>query len=160
MMKNSYDIDLKGRNYGDLIFETEYWTIFLAPNQSNIGTCVIVLKRRCGTLKGLKGEEWLDFGKIVKKLECSLESAFKPVMFNWGALMNADYLVENPDPHMHWHLIPRYKEKIQFQGLIFEDRYFGSMEPRPIKIREVPENVREKIIEKIRENIKGTDSTT
>ena len=74
-------------------------------------------------------------------------------MFNWGALMNADYLVENPDPYLHWHFIPRYREKIQFEGLIFEDRYFGSMEPRPIKIREVPKTVRKKIIEKIRENI-------
>jgi diadenosine tetraphosphate (Ap4A) HIT family hydrolase len=39
-------------------------------------------------------------------------------------------LVENPDPHLHWHFIPRYKEKIQFEGLIFDDKYFGSMEPR------------------------------
>lgn len=114
---------------------------------------MIALKRRCGNLKGLKNEEWLDFGKIAKQLECSLESVFKPVMFNWGALMNADYLVENPDPHLHWHFIPRYKEKIRFEGLIFEDRYFGSIEPRPIKIREVSENIRGKIIEKIRENI-------
>lgn len=154
MMKNSYDIDLKGRNYGDLLLETEYWTTFLAPNQSNIGTCVIALKRRCGTLKCLKDEEWLDFGRLVKILESSLEKAFRPVMFNWGALMNADYLVENPDPHVHWHFIPRYKEKIQFEGLTFEDKYFGSS-TRTIKTREVPEDVRRKIIEKIRENIEN-----
>ena len=153
MMKNSSDIDLNGRNYGNLIFETPYWAIFLAPNQSNIGTCVVALKRCCGTLDGLNNEEWLDFGKIVKKLEYSVKIAFKPVMSNWGALMNADYLVENPDPHMHWHFIPRYTEKIQFQGLIFEDKYFGSMEPRPIKIREVPHIVRMKIIGTIRENL-------
>jgi diadenosine tetraphosphate (Ap4A) HIT family hydrolase len=150
---NSYNDDLNNRNYGDLILETEYWIIFLAPNQSNIGTCVIALKRRNGTLRGLNDEEWLDFGNISKMLECSLESAFKPVLFNWGALMNADHLVENPDPHLHWHFIPRYREKIRFEGLIFEDRYFGSMEPRPIIIREVPKTVRMKIIEKIRKNI-------
>jgi hypothetical protein len=44
------------------------------------------------------------------------------------------------------------KSKIS-RGLIFEDKYFGSMEPRPIKIREVSETVRKKIIEKIKENI-------
>lgn len=155
MIKNSCDVDLKGQNYGDIIFETPYWTIFLAPNQSNIGTCVVALKRCCRALKGLKDEEWLNFGKIVKQLEYSIETVFNPVMFNWSALMNADYLVENPDPHIHWHFIPRYKEKIQFQGFIFEDKYFGSMEPRPIIIREVPENVRKKIIEKIRGNIEN-----
>lgn len=153
-MKNSTDIDLNGRNYGDLLFETEYWIIFLAPNQSNIGTCVIALKRRCGALKCLKDEEWLDFGRLVKILESSLKKAFRPVMFNWGALMNADYLFENPYPHVHWHFIPRYNEKVQFEGLVFEDKCFGSS-TRAMKTREVPEDVRRKIIEKIRENIEN-----
>lgn len=154
-MKNSNDVDLNdGRNYGDWLFETEYWTIFLAPSQSNIGTCVVALKRRSGTLKSLKDEEWLDFGKLVKILESSLERAFRPAMFNWGALMNADYLVENPDPHVHWHFIPRYREKVQFEGLIFEDKCFGSS-TRTMKTREVPGYVRRKIIEKIRENIEN-----
>jgi diadenosine tetraphosphate (Ap4A) HIT family hydrolase len=106
--------DFKDRNYNDLIFESLHWTIFLAPNQSNIGTCLIALKRRCGTLDGLNDEEWLDFGKVVRKVEYSIRNSFKSVMFNWGSLMNADYLIENPDPHVHWHLIPRYMEKIEF----------------------------------------------
>jgi diadenosine tetraphosphate (Ap4A) HIT family hydrolase len=65
--------------------------------------------------------------------------------------MNADYLKENPDPHIHWHFIPRYRHKVEFEGLTFDDQYFGSMHPRPIK--EVPGNVRLKIIEKIKEKL-------
>jgi len=72
---SSYNNDLKKNNYGDLILETVYWTIFLAPNHCNLGTCVIALKRLNGSLKGIKGEEWLDFGKIAKTLEFSLERA-------------------------------------------------------------------------------------
>ena len=151
-MEKNYINELKDRNYGDLIFETHYWIIFLAPNQSNIGTCVVALKRHYGTLDGLKDEEWLDFADIVKQLEHSLRKAFKTTMFNWGALMNADYMKEKPDPHIHWHFIPRYKHEVKFEGLIFDDRYFGSMHPRPIK--EVPDNIRKKIIEKIKENLK------
>jgi diadenosine tetraphosphate (Ap4A) HIT family hydrolase len=150
-MERSYDDELKDRNFGDYIFETPFWIIFLAPNQSNIGTCVVALKRHYGTLDGLKDEEWLDFGNIVKNLEGSLKKSFKPTMFNWGALMNADYLKENPDPHIHWHFIPRYRHKVEFEGLTFDDQYFGSMHPRPIK--EVPGNVRLKIIEKIKEKL-------
>lgn len=150
-MERSYDDELKDRNYGDYIFETPYWIVFLAPNQSNIGTCVVALKRHYGTLDGLIDDEWLDFGNIVKNLERSLKELFKPTMFNWGALMNADYLKENPDPHIHWHFIPRYKHEVEFESFIFEDQYFGAMHPRPI--REVPENVRIKIIEKIKEKL-------
>ena len=150
-MERSYDDELKDRNYGDYIFETPYWIIFLAPNQSNIGTCVVALKRHYGTLDGLIDDEWLDFGNIVKNLERSLKELFKPTMFNWGALMNADYLKENPDPHIHWHFIPRYRHEVEFEGHTFDDQYFGSMHPRPIM--EVPENVRIKIIEKIKEKL-------
>ena len=67
----------KDRDYGDLLFETNYWIIFLAPNQSNIGTCVVALKRHYGTLDGLTDNEWLDFAEIVKKLEHSLKKLFK-----------------------------------------------------------------------------------
>ena len=141
----------KNRNYGDFLFETPYWIIFLAPNQSNIGTCVVALKRHYGTLDGLNNEEWLDFADVVKKLEHSLKKSFKATMFNWGALMNKDYLIKNPDPHIHWHFIPRYKHLVEFEGLVFDDQYFGSMHPRPIK--EIPVDIRKKIMEKIRNNI-------
>ena len=150
-MEKNYIKELKDRNFGDFILETPYWIIFLAPNQSNIGTCVVALKRHYGTLDGLIDDEWLDFGNIVRKLEYSLKKAFKTTMFNWGALMNADYMNERPDPHIHWHFIPRYKHEIEFEGIIFNDRYFGSMHPRPIE--EVPDDIRKKIIEKIKENI-------
>lgn len=143
---------LKERNYGDFIFQTKYWIIFLAPNQSNIGTCVVALKRHYGSLEGLSNKEWLDFGSLVKVLEHSLKEAFKPTMFNWGALMNADYMNKKPDPHIHWHFIPRYRKEVFFHGMIFDDPYFGSMHPRPI--REVPDEVRRKIIQRINENIK------
>ncbi|MDI6724959.1 MAG: HIT family protein [Methanobacterium sp.] len=150
-MERSYDDELKDRNFGDYIYETPYWIVFLAPNQSNIGTCVVALKRHYGSLSGLKDEEWIDFGKTVKQLETSLKKVFKPTLFNWGALMNADYMKENPDPHIHWHFIPRYRHEVEFEGIIFEDRYFGSMHPRPVL--EIPYIVRKRIIETIKKNL-------
>ncbi|MGB9936985.1 MAG: HIT family protein [Methanobacterium sp.] len=150
-MERSYDDELKDRNFGDLFYETSHWLVFLAPNQSNIGTCVIALKRHDGVLSGLNEEEWIDFGKTVKIMETAVKKSFNPTLFNWGALMNADYMKEKPDPHIHWHFIPRYRHEVKFDGLIFVDKYFGSMHPRPIE--EVPDNVRKKIIGRIKENI-------
>ncbi|WP_231624116.1 hypothetical protein [Methanobrevibacter arboriphilus] len=57
-------------SYGNLIAETDYWEIFLAPpSQRYLGTCVISLKRRCEDLKDLYLEEWADFGKLVESME-------------------------------------------------------------------------------------------
>lgn len=150
-MKVAFNKFIRERNYGDLMMETNYWLICLAPNQSNIGTSVVALKRHYGTLNGLKMEEWLDFGDVVKKMEYSLRKSFNATMFNWGALMNSDYLQENPDPHIHWHFIPRYNHDVEFEGVLFQDIYFGSMHPRPE--RELSSRMRKRIMERIIENI-------
>ncbi len=65
--------------------------------------------------------------------------------------MNSAYRVDPPNPEVHWHFIPRYKDKIIFEGLEFIDPDFGYI-PRPIE-HKVPKNVMDKIIEKIKENL-------
>ena len=144
-------------NYGDLIAETDYWVILLAPDQRYLGTCVVALKRFDGDLGGLTDEEWLDFGLIVKNLEAAIRKSFKSVLFNWGCLMNSSYLNDPPNPHVHWHLIPRYKNKTEFEDFIFEDPCFGSSTMKTNGVTsKVPEDVRWKIIKKIKDNLKKT----
>ena len=43
--------------YGNLIQETDYWQIYLAPSQRYLGTCVLVLKRHCGNLNELENQK-------------------------------------------------------------------------------------------------------
>lgn len=75
-------------------------------------------------------------------------------MFNWGCLLN-EYYLKKTDPHIHWYIIPRYKERIEFEGLTFEDPCFRySTLKSKQKARIIPQNVRLKIIQKIKENLK------
>ena len=109
-----------------LIFETQYWRVLVADfDQRYLGRCVIVLKRPCGDLADITSEEHLDFLEIVKKLKAAGRKAFHATMFNWGCLMNNAYQKDPPDPHVHWHFRPRYKEPVQFAGKVFEDKEFG-----------------------------------
>ncbi len=39
--------------------------------------------------------------------------------------MNQAYQVDPPVPHVHFHVRPRYKQPVEFQGIVFEDREFG-----------------------------------
>ena len=145
---------LKGHNYGELITETDHWFILLAPDQKNLGTCVVALNRYEGDLAGLNDEEWYEFSKIVKGLQQALKKTFNPVMFNWGVLMNSAYLKDPPKPHLHWHFIPRYNQKIEFEGITFEDPGFGYSTLKYNNIvRRIPEDVRIKIIDKIMDNL-------
>ncbi|MDP3065259.1 MAG: HIT family protein, partial [Methanobacteriaceae archaeon] len=102
---------IKG-GYGDLIWKTKYWLIFLAPSQRYLGTCVVALKRHATDLYQLKKEEWIEFAIIVRKMELTLSKLLKPTLFNWSCFKNATFRTDTPRPDIHWHLIPRYQEEI------------------------------------------------
>jgi diadenosine tetraphosphate (Ap4A) HIT family hydrolase len=125
LVECEYFEKLKDHKYGELLVETSQWFIILAPDQRNLGTCVVALKRDEKDLSGLRSDEWEDLSIIVKKLEYSVKKAFNATMFNWGCLMNSSYVEDPPSPHLHWHFIPRYREPVVFQGKTFEDPCFG-----------------------------------
>ena len=124
-MECEYFEKLKDHKFGDLIGETTYWLIILAPDQRNLGTCVVALKREETELSGLNPDEWADLLNTVQKLEHAVKKAFNANMFNWACLMNSSYLRDPPTAHLHWHFIPRYKSSLVFQGKTFEDPCFG-----------------------------------
>lgn len=71
-----------------LLFQTEYWQIFLADKQDYIGRCIILSKRHIGALSELNVAEWTDLKDIIDKLEESISISFGATMFNWSCLMN------------------------------------------------------------------------
>lgn len=145
---SDFSIDV---SYGDLIAETEYWKIFLAPSQRYLGTCVVSLKRELGDLKDLKVEEWADFGSLVEAIELANKKIFNADLFNWNCLKNSAFRKNNPRPHIHWHFIPRYKHPIIFEGLEFVDPDFGYF-ARAIT-KKVPKNIRNKLIKLMQDNL-------
>jgi diadenosine tetraphosphate (Ap4A) HIT family hydrolase len=39
--------------------------------------------------------------------------------------MNNAYQNTPPDPHVHWHVWPRYRNPVELEGEAFVDEYFG-----------------------------------
>ncbi len=134
--------------YGKLITGKDYWQIFLAPSQRYLGTCVIGLKRHCSSLAELEDVEWTEFSRIVREMEFVLDDIFKPVLFNWSCFKNATFRFKNPNPEVHWHLIPRYKYEVEFHGIKFEDPDFGYI-PQPVN-HEIPEEVMDVMVKEIK----------
>jgi hypothetical protein len=54
-----------------------------------------------------------------------------------------------PNPHVHWHVMPRYANPVVFEGLTFDDPTFG--EPFEWRDKEVPADVRRAILCQIQE---------
>ncbi|MBI2075106.1 MAG: HIT family protein [Candidatus Harrisonbacteria bacterium] len=133
----------------NFIFETPFWKVFLAPEQSYLGRSMIVLKRHAGSLSDLTVEELVDFGGAVKKIEAAAKKAFHAIMFNWTCMMNDMYRAAKADPHVHWHVRPRYNRAIEISGTRFTDSEFGQHYNRD-RMQEVPSDVRKEIIAKLR----------
>lgn len=138
-----------------LILRTKHWRAILASDQGCLGRCYVVLGRHCSDMAKLKLEEWIDFSEVVQELECALRKAFDATMFNWACFMNYAYQLDPPNPHVHWHLVPRYKQKVKFAGMTFEDPKFG--QPYDLtRTQVVPPEVKQKIVTRIKENLRLT----
>lgn len=134
----------------NLLWETEYWQVILSEDQAYLGRGVIVLKRRpCTSLPELRDEELLDLkNNVMIPYEAALKKAFGAEMFNWSCLMNNAYQNTPPDPHVHWHVWPRYRNTVEVDGEKFIDEHFGHYIPLATK-RLLSEELRRSITDNI-----------
>lgn len=132
------------------IFETYFWRVVLAKNQTYLGYCIVTLKRRdCGDIADLTKEELLDFHSLTKKLEMALRESFGATMFNWSCLMNLAYQNTPPNPHVHWHCRPRYEHGASFAGQDFPDKFFGQHYEWPQVMRVLDASTRKMVVQEI-----------
>jgi ATP adenylyltransferase len=131
------------------ILRTKYWNVGLGLNNAYLGRAYVTLLEHKASLSELSSEEWQDFETLVRKLESAYRKAFGADPLNWSCLMNNAYKEKPYNPHVHWHLIPRYENPTQIGGLTFEDEEFGHMFT-PRKERLVDDQVVEEIAKKIK----------
>ncbi|HEU5187400.1 MAG TPA: HIT family protein [Candidatus Saccharimonadales bacterium] len=131
-----------------LIYKGQYWQVELQPDQQYLGKSVVALRRHVSALRELTEAEGQEFFEIVKKFETSIDKNFNPTHFNWSCLMN-DAAGSDTPMHVHWHAIPRYKEKRHFSGHEFVDQRWPKsardMEPNQ-PTQEVLEAIRDTIV--------------
>lgn len=119
------------------IHEGEFWRVSLRDNQALLGTSFITLKYHKGGLEELSLDEDDEFRDIRNRLIGALGVAFKPDVVNLSCLMNlafkppTDKLPTDdppefvPQPHVHWHLKPRYSKSRRVEEQVFSDPEFG-----------------------------------
>lgn len=139
-------------NLKNIIFETDDWVVALNEDQAYLGRSLVVLKRNCDAFSNIKEEEIIDFLNVVKKFEKALKKSFGAEMFNRTLLMNNTYKNNPPNPQVHWHVRPRYRNEVNFSGFKFKDPNFANHYNREAK-RYIDEELSFKIIEKIKKNI-------
>ena len=96
--------------------------VFVNWCQEFVGDCIISCNKE--SLSELTDNDWIELGKIEKELERVSKRLFNATMFNFACLMNNAYR-DNEKPHVHFHFIPRYKNKLEIFNKVYKDKHFG-----------------------------------
>ena len=125
-----------------LVKEFQYWAVLLRPEQTTIGSLILINKSNAKHLGELSCDEWAEFAKVSKFAENLLRETFGAEKFNYPALMMFD-------PNVHFHLIPRYSRKVKFADQEFTDPDW------PARTQLADETVSDEIFAKILEKLKN-----
>ncbi len=97
----------------DLIAPLTASTLYLCKNQTYRGHCMLILDLRHATRPDeLSSEEWLRFCADLYKAQSALTRTLDPDHINIAALGNLT-------PHLHWHIIPRYRNDARWGAPIW-----------------------------------------
>lgn len=90
------------------------WIISLRPQQPTMGSILLTLNRKCELLSSITEDEGRELSKAFSEIDRIYKLTFKPDKINYLALMMVDNQV-------HFHVIPRYSEKMLFDNKEFVD---------------------------------------
>jgi diadenosine tetraphosphate (Ap4A) HIT family hydrolase len=98
-----------------LIRDYENWCVLLRPAQATLGSLILGAKHDATAFSGLPARAFSELKAVVSDIETSLK-AFRP----WDKI---NYLMlMMVDPHVHFHVIPRYSESQDFTAMSFPDK--------------------------------------
>lgn len=108
-----------------LLYENQYWSVYLADEQDYVGRCIVVSWRHCASLSELDETEWDNLRIVIQMVENSLKSVLGADLCNWSCLMNDSFKEQVPKPHLHLHCRPRFKNLVTINGNEYIDEEFG-----------------------------------
>ena len=97
-----------------LIAEFDHWLVLLRPAQPTLGSLVLAAKSDATAFAGLPGEAHAELKRVTGAIEAALARFTGYARLNYLMLMLVD-------PHVHFHVIPRYEGAREWGGVGFPD---------------------------------------
>ena len=97
-----------------MIAEYVHWVVLLRPAQPTLGSLILAAKSDATAFPDLKPQAFAELATVTGHLEGVLKQAVEPAKINYLMLMMVD-------PHVHFHVIPRYDGGRGFQGIEVAD---------------------------------------
>lgn len=97
-----------------LVAETAHWLVLLRPAQPTLGSLVLAAKSDATAFGDLPGEAHAELKTVTAAIERMLGAFTRYAKLNYLMLMMVD-------PHVHFHVIPRYEGARDWQSHSFVD---------------------------------------
>ncbi|PZQ53539.1 MAG: HIT family protein [Novosphingobium pentaromativorans] len=97
-----------------LVAEFAHWVVLARPAQPTLGSLVLAAKSDATAFGDLAAEAHAELKTVTTAIEAALAEAVGYARLNYLMLMMVD-------PHVHFHVIPRYEGAREWQGREFVD---------------------------------------
>ena len=97
-----------------LIAEFTHWVVLLRPAQPTLGSLVLAAKSDATAFGDLPAEAHAELKTVTTAIEAALGKAVDYARINYLMLMMVD-------PHVHFHVIPRYEGERSAAGVTVAD---------------------------------------
>ena len=90
------------------------WLVLLRPAQVTLGALVLVAREPVTSFSRLSEAGFTELARVTRDVELVLSHLFHYDKLNYLMLMMVD-------PHVHFHVIPRYAAERRYGGTVFFD---------------------------------------
>ena len=92
----------------------EHWSVLLRPKQVTLGSLILIERSDATAFSELTDAAMTELTSVIRDIEICLKSAFDYDKINYLMLMLVD-------PHVHFHVLPRYEGERSGGGLTVRD---------------------------------------
>jgi diadenosine tetraphosphate (Ap4A) HIT family hydrolase len=97
-----------------LIREYDHWMVLVRPAQPTLGSLVLAAKSDATAFSALAPAAFAELSSVIGHIEAALKAATGYQRINYLMLMMVD-------PHVHFHVLPRYEGTREGAGLTIPD---------------------------------------
>ena len=106
---------MKTFGYPDtLVRQYDHWAVLVRPAQVTLGSLILVSTSDSTAFGDLPDGAHAELGVVVPAIEAALRDFISYEKINYLMLMMVD-------PHVHFHVLPRYEGTREWNGLAFAD---------------------------------------
>jgi diadenosine tetraphosphate (Ap4A) HIT family hydrolase len=98
-----------------LVREYQHWVVLLRPQQPTAGSLVLAAKSDATAFSNLDPAAFAELAQVTADIETTLNAAVSYERINYLMLMMVD-------PHVHFHVIPRYEGERTLGGVTVPDQ--------------------------------------